>query len=265
MARTVLLILALLITSSAFGQRAVFYGQNVAPSGTFPTGFAFIAGSATGCYVLSASTTCSYNLHVNPTAGHLGWIMAQWESNVGTPTFSCTNNTSWTAIGSSVSDGTFRGQMFYIASLAGGAAPENCTLTINTSVNFLFWEYAEYSYSGTLSSLDGTPQYLATTASGGIATINGLTTAGSSDLVIGACIGVATSCTAGAGYTARNDTNACQGGSGGGNCGGGTTGQNLNSVIGSLIEEKVNVGAGAQTATFGTGTTDGVMLGLVAF
>jgi hypothetical protein len=34
---------------------------------------------------------------------------------------------------------------------------------------------------------------------------------------------------------------------------------------GQLLEEKVNVAAGAQSATFGAGTPDHVLLGLVAF
>ena len=155
--------------------------------------------------------------------------------------------------------------MFYIAALATGAAPENCVLTISAAVHFMFWEYAEYSYTGTLSSLDGTPQYSNTAASGSVATISGLTTTGSSDLVFASCLGVTSTCSAGAGYTARNDTNACEDGTSG-NCVGGAAGANLNTSIGSLLEEKTGVAAGAQTATFATGgATDDVILGLVAF
>ena len=238
-----------------------------------PTNFVYVTNSVTGCFGSTVGTfsKCAYNLHVNPTAGNLAVIQATWQSATATASFACTNNGSWTAIGSPKAGvgaaAGFQGQMFYVASLVAGASPELCTLTISSPVSFMSWEYTEYSYSGTLSSLDGTPQYSTTPASGGVATISGLTTAGSSDLISASCLGVTSTCTVGAGYTARNDTNACADSSGSAaSCGGGgTTGNSFVGVTGQLIEEKTGIGAGAQSATFGTGTTDDVILGLVAF
>jgi hypothetical protein len=235
-----------------------------------PSAFAYVAGTVTGCVTLGAGATrCAYNLHVNPTAGHLGVVSVEWSSTTATASFACTNNGAWTAIGSPKAGAGGQagnsGQLFYIASMVAGAGPELCTLTISSTVSIILWEYAEYSYSGTLSTLNGTPQYSNTAASGGVATISGLTTTGSGNLVLAACIGVDSTCTVGAGYTARNDTNACQGVGSAASCGGGSTGHDFNGETGGLLEEKTGVGAGAQTATFGTGTTDAVILGLVAF
>jgi len=172
------------------------------------------------------------------------------------------NNGSLTPIGSPQTGvgtlATFRGQMFYKANIAGGA--ETITLTINNATSTQLWECGQYTYTGTLSALDGTPQYSTTAASGGVATISGLTTSNSSDMIWSGCLAVNTSCTAGSGYTGHNDTNACD--FSGSSC---TTGQNFLTNTGSLIEEKVNIAAGAQSATFGTGATDDVILGLVGF
>jgi hypothetical protein len=237
-----------------------------------PTNFVYVTNSVTGCFGATVGTfsKCAYNLHVNPTAGNLAVIQATWQSSTATAAFACTNNGSWTAIGSPKAgvgaNAGFQGQMFYVASLGTGANPELCTLTISSPVSFMSWEYTGYSYSGTLSSLDGTPQYSNTPASGGIATISGLTTAGSSDLISASCLGVVSTCTVGSGYTARDDTNACANSSGStSSCGGGTTGNSFVANTGQLIEEKTGIAAGAQSATFGTGTTDDVILGLVAF
>jgi hypothetical protein len=280
MIKKFILPLILLLTLPTFGQKITgkvsisgkvgFGGSPGGGGAPAPSNFAYVAGSATGCYILVSATTCSYNLHVNPSAGNLGKVMVEWQSTTQTASFSCTNNTSssWvaitpakTGIGTNVG---FSGEVFYIPSLAAGAGPETCALTISGAVNFMFWEYVEYSYSGTLTTTDGTPQYSNTAASGTTATISGLTTTGSSDLVLGDCIGVTSVCTAGTGYTGRNDTNACNGGTSG-NCVGGGAGLNLNANIGALIEEKVNVAAGVQTATFGTGNADDMIMALVAF
>jgi hypothetical protein len=70
---------------------------------------------------------------------------------------------------------------------------------------------------------------------------------------------VDTTCTAGSGYTGRNDINTYD-------VAGGKLGNNFFGHTGQLIEDKVGIAAGAQSATFGTGTTtDSVILGLVAF
>jgi hypothetical protein len=146
--------------------------------------------------------------------------------------------------------------MFYMPATV--SAPTTVTLTISSAVGFRAVECAEYSYTGTIAFLDGTPQYSMTPASGGVATVSGLTTSNSSDLVFVACLGVDTSCAAGSGFTGLDDTNTSFKDSG-------QTGQSFLNGTGQLIEYQVGVGAGPQSATFGTGTsTDNVILGLVA-
>jgi hypothetical protein len=119
-------------------------------------------------------------------------------------------------------------------------------------------ECAEYSYTGTVATVDGTPQYSTTPASGSVATISGLTTSNVSDLVFVACLASDTACMAGSGYTGLDDSRATNTANGG-------TGSYVGTV-GQLIEYKVGVAAGAQSGTFGTATTtDNVILGMVAF
>jgi hypothetical protein len=269
--RTGLIVALLLIGISTPAQQSINGGhRKIFAPAAGPSAFAYVAGTVTGCITFGGGATrCAYNLHINPTAGHLGVVATGWSSTTATASFACTNNGAWTAIGSPKvgvgAEAGFSGQMFYVPSMVAGAGPELCTLTISSSVGFMSWEYNEYSYSGTLSSLNGTPQYSNTAASGGVATISGLTTTGSGNMLWAACLGVTSTCTVGSGYTARNDTNACSSVGSAASCGGGTTGVNFNTNTGGLIEEKTGVGAGAQTATFGTGTTDDVILGLVAF
>jgi hypothetical protein len=168
------------------------------------------------------------------------------------------NNGLWTAIGSPKTGiGTlagYRGQMFFVPSAANAAT--TVTMTIGSSVAFRAFECAEYSYTGTISSLDGTPQYSTTASSGGVATVSGLTTSGSSDLIFADCLGVDTVCSTGTGYIVLDDTNATV------NAG---TGQSFRNWTGQEIEYKVGAAAGAQSATFGTGTTsENVILGIAA-
>jgi len=112
--------------------------------------------------------------------------------------------------------------------------------------------------TGTIS-FDGTPQYSTTPASGGVATISGLTTSNSNDLAFAACLAVDTTCTAASGYTLLDDSNTYDVTSG-------TFGHSYVGLNGQMIQYKVGVAAGAQSATFGTGTaSDSVILGLVAF
>jgi hypothetical protein len=147
--------------------------------------------------------------------------------------------------------------MFYVPSAVSGST--TVTLTISSSVAFRAFECSEYSYTGTIATLDGTPQYSNTPASGGVATISGLTTTNSSDLVFADCLGVDTTCSAGTGYTGRNDANTL-------NAASGLFGNSFFGLTGQLLEDKVGVAAGAQTATFGSGTTvENVILGLLAF
>jgi hypothetical protein len=96
--------------------------------------------------------------------------------------------------------------MFYVPSTVTAAT--TVTLTLSSAVTFRAFECAEYSYTGTTVSLDGTPQYSTTRASGSLATVSGLTTLNSSDLVFADCLGVDTTCSAGTGYTGRNDANS---------------------------------------------------------
>ena len=91
-----------------------------------------------------------------------------------------------------------------------------------------------------------------------MANIGGLTTSTTSDIVIAACLGVDTTCSAGPGYTLHDDINSL-------NAGNGTTNNSFIAITGQTIQEKVGVAAGAQSATFGTGTNDNVILGLLAF
>lgn len=265
------LLLVLLSALSASAQFTVPHRGTVASSVTGPSAFAHVASSTTGCYFIGTATTCRYNLHVNPSAGNLGIVALSWQSGTATASLSCTNNTSWTnvlspklGVGGEVG---YAGQLFYIPSLAAGASPELCTVTISASVGFASFQYDEYSYSGTIAGTNGTPVYSTTAASGGVATISGLTTTHSSGLVYVACLGVVNTCSVGTGYTGRNDTNSCRGGTGPTlSCDGGSTGHDYNGEIGQMSEDKVGVAAGAQSATFNTsGATDDVILGMVAF
>jgi hypothetical protein len=230
--------------------------------GVGPSNFAYVAGSVTGAFSFSgSSTTLAVALHQAPGAGHLLICAATWQSSTATASMSDPNNGTWTAIGSART-GTgglsgYRGQMFYVPSTA--AAATTVTMTVSSAVVFRAFECAEYSYTGTITTPDGAPQYSTTRASGGVATVGGMTTANSSDLVVAGCIAVDTTCAAGTGYVGRNDTNAYDA----------ATKKFGNSFLdrtGQLIEDTVGVAPGAQSATFRTGTsTDNVILGLLAF
>jgi hypothetical protein len=169
------------------------------------------------------------------------------------------NNGTWTPIGSprtgAGSLSGYRGELFYLPAAANVAT--TVTLTLSSAVAFRAFECAEYSYTGTITSLDGTPQYSTTPAASGIATVSGLTTTNPSDLVFAGCLGVDTMCTAGTGFTGLDDPNTVFKDRG-------TTGSFL-SGTGQLIEFKVGVAPSAQSATYKTGTNDNVILGLVAF
>jgi hypothetical protein len=81
----------------------------------------------------------------------------------------------------------------------------------------------------------------------------------SSDLVFAACLGVTTTCTTGSGYTGLDDKNTF-------NVTSGSFGNSFVGLNGQMIQYKIAAAAGAQSATFGTGTAnDDVTLGLVAF
>jgi hypothetical protein len=226
------------------------------------SGFTYVTGSVTGVnnWGNVSGTTVSVALHQVPKAGDLLICMANWQSGTATASMSDPNNGSWKPIGSAkagiATNAAFIGQLFYVP--AAVSASTTVTLTVSTSVAFRAFECAEYSYSGTLA-LDGTPQYSTTPASGGIATISGVTTSNSNDLVFAGCIGVTTTCSTGAGYTGLNDNNTF-------NVTSGSFGNSFVGLNGQMIQYKVGAAAGAQSATFGTGTSnDDVTLGLVAF
>ena len=179
-------------------------------SGGGGSNFAYVAGSVTGVnnWGTVSGTTVSVPLHQNPGAGHLLICAATWQSSTATASMSDPNNGTWTAMGAAKTgvgaNSGFRGQMFYVPSAVNAAT--TVTLTTSNAAVFRAFECAEYSYSGTIS-FDGTPQYSTTPASGGVATISGLTTSNSNDLVFAACLGVTTTCTTGSGYIGLNDNN----------------------------------------------------------
>src|SRR5262249_36277807 len=230
--------------------------------GSGSSNFAYVNGSRTGDFNPSgrASTTLSVGLHQNPGTGHLLLCAATWQSPTATASMNDPNNGAWKAAGSA-KPGTgglsgYSGQIFYVP--APVSPPTTVTSTLSTAVVFRSVECGEYSYTGSISSPDGTPQYSTVPASGGVATVSGLTTSNSSDLVFAACLGVDSTCAVGTGYTMHDDTNSL-------NAGNGTLGNSFLAHTGQSIEEKVGVAAGAQSATFKTGTnTDNVILGLIA-
>jgi hypothetical protein len=230
-------------------------------SGSGGSGFAYVGGSVTGAYSgTGSSSTLSVALHQNPVAGDLLVCGATWQSSTATASVTDNVNGTWTAASSAkVGVGGlagFRGQMFYIPSAVSAAT--TVTLTTSIATQFHSLECAEYSHSGTVVSLDGTPQYSSTPGSNGVATISGLSTSNSGDMVLAMCLAVDTSCSAGSGYTLRNDTNAL-------NAVTGTFGNSLIGATGQTIEDKTNAPVGAQSATFGTNTAaDNVILGLLA-
>jgi hypothetical protein len=222
----------------------------------------YISGSVTGAYAINSSgATLSTPLHLTPGAGHLLVCGATWQSATATATMSDPNNGTWLAIGSpEVGANTlsgYSGQMFYVTSAVASAT--TVTLTVSAAVLTRLFECNEYSYTGTLS-IDGTPQYSNTPSSGSAAIVTGLTTTQSSDMLFAGCLGITTGfCSAGGGFTARNDTNAL-------NAVNSTTGNNYVSVTGQTNEELGGVPAGTQSATFATSTaTVDVILGMVAF
>ena len=224
--------------------------------------FAYVSGSVTGVnnYGTNPGTTLAVTLHQTPGAGHLLLCAANWQSSTATASMSDPNNGTWVGVGSAKAgtggESGITAQMFYVRSAV--SAPTTVTLTLSGPAAFRAFECAEYSYSGTIS-FDGTPQYSTTAASGGVARISGLTTSNSSDLVFAACLGVDTTCTVGSGYTELDDSNTYDATSG-------TFGHSYVGLNGQMIQYKVGVAAGGQSATFGTGTpTDSVILGLVAF
>jgi hypothetical protein len=223
--------------------------------------FAYVAGSVTGVnnFGTTSGTTLSVTLHQNPRAGDLLLCGANWQASA-TASMSDPNNGTWKAVGTATAgtggESGMTAQMFYVPSAV--SASTTVTLTISSPAAFRGFECAEYSYTGTIS-FDGTPQYSTTPASGGVATISGLTTSNSNDLVFAACLAVDTSCTAASGYTPLDDPNTYDVTSG-------TFGHSYVGLNGQMVQYKVGVAAGTQSATFGTGTaTDSVILGLVAF
>jgi hypothetical protein len=231
--------------------------------GSGATNFAYITGSVTGAYnSFSGATgkTLTVALHQIPGTGHLLVCAATWQSPNATATMSDPNNGTWLAAGAPKAGvggvAGFSAQVFYVPSSVN--ASTSVTLTTSVAVLFRSFECAEYAYTGPVAALDGTPQYSVTPASAGTATISGLTTTNTGDLVVASCLAVDTSCATSSGYTLRNDANTYELGSN-------TFGHNFLGELGQLIEDKIG-SPGAQTASFATGTSgDSVILGLLAF
>lgn len=252
--------------SVAYGQFTVPQRGSIASLPSPASNFAYVAGSVSACVNLNtAGTSCPSVMNNTPAAGHLRYLTAFWEDS-GSPTITIvsTNGDVWSALapGKLAGTGTLSGfsvENFEVFSSVGGSD----TVTMNTSVSVsgIGWETTEYSYAGSLSSVDGTPVLSQVASSGSIGTTASVTTTRTSDVLIAACPSTVGTCSVGSGWTARNDTNTCD-----------WTGircnrpSDMNGISGLLIEDKVGVTAGTYTATFGTtGATDNSVLGLVAF
>jgi hypothetical protein len=227
------------------------------------TNFAYVANSVSGCFQGSGGTKCVFAPHNTPAAGQLRNITIIW-SDTGTQTILVTssNGDVWNPIVPgkvTATGGGFSFERFTVLSSGGGA--DTITVAVNTGTALIGWETTSYTYTGTLSAVDGTPVLTNVTSSGSIATTSAVTTTGSSDLLWADCPGTQGTCTVGSGWTSRNDTVACSWN--GATCNGTV---NLQSAIGMLVEDKVGVTAGTYTATFGTtGATDTSVVGLAAF
>lgn len=271
----ILLLAASLIfaTPNAFQQQSILNpiagaAASGGGGGGSASSFAYVTGSATGCGLEQSIGTqqCPFALHQTPGAGHLLVLFATWlDPGTTNVTVSDPNNGTWTAIGSKVagSGGSIAGfssQLFMVTSAV--SSPTTITAVLSTAQTDLWWEAAEYSYTGTLSGVDGTQILSNLTASGSVATQSGLTTTGSSDLIWAVCANVDSQCTVGSGFTLRDDAASCIQWNG-------TSCASTGSFIGHVglgFEDEVNVAAGPQTATFGTGgATDHMVFGLVGF
>jgi hypothetical protein len=230
--------------------------------------YAYATGSVSGCYNFNAaSTKCIFPIHITLTAGQAISCGAVWsDSGAQSVTLTGTLNGSYTAAGSKEQGvggvaGT-SGQMFNVTSSGGGS--ETITMQISSGTTpFFATECVVYTKSSGTPSLDGTPQYSNTQASGTTATINGLTTVSSTGVLIAHCLGLSGSaCSAPAGFTARNDTSAinCVNPS----CSSTTTANFNANGGGGLIEDKFNSPSGSQSAQFTVGSNNDVILGLEA-
>ena len=213
--------------------------------------FAFV--SSTSFYNNTAGlTTINHALNGAPVKGNL---LIGIVTSVGSAT-GCTvsdpSNGTWLPLGvwnlGTGSLATVNGQAFYVPAAVPVAA--TVTLTLSGGTGTISIQIKEYSYSDYLVP-DGGPSYTQQSSAANVATTGTITTTGASDLVIAAMMAVtAPPSTVGAGYTARNDTNAFD-------IAAGTGGHDWNATEGDLLEDKLGAAAGNQTATFGTpGATD---------
>jgi hypothetical protein len=134
-----------------------------------PTSPTLLAASQESSTLRAPARPLSGTLHQNPGAGHLLFCAATWQSATATASVTDPQNGTWLAAGSAkarVGSLTgYSGEIFYVPSALN--APTTVTLTTSAATVFRSLECAEYSYSGTIASLDGTPQYSTTPASGG--------------------------------------------------------------------------------------------------
>lgn len=264
-------ILFLLVASAAFCQDETISAsfRKTAGGGGGPSAFAYVASSVTGCYNLnSTQTKCVYALHVNPSAGSLIFCEAGWvdSGNTITATLTSSNNT-WTAQTrqNDSTNGT-SGENFVVLSANAGA--DTITLTLSASESgFVGFECTQYTYTGTMTTLDpdnSTGNKIASVVASSTGSITGTaSTTGSSDLIVASCNTSVSACTsAGTGYTGRNDlAGACN--YNGTSCA--STNNDYGTTTGALLEDKVNVTAGSQTATFNTGSSDHIIIGIAQF
>lgn len=197
----------------------------------------------------STSYPCTSAFVSQPIVGSLLIALVIWNPN-GTIQVSDPNNGTWTPIGTpGVATGSLAGffsQFFYIATAVHAATTVSVT-TLTGTQTFVELFIAEYSYTGGVVTIDGTPVYSMVTAVASITTSGTVVTTGASDLVFAASMVEDSNAQFQAPYTARD-------------------GVNWNNLNGGIVEDLIGASAGSQVATFhNNGATDTALLGIVAF
>lgn len=223
--------------------------------------FNYVTGSVTGAYQLAGTppTTLPVTLHQNPGIGNILICAAVWDKTVPNVSISDPNNGQWLPIGYPLSGTTIPtslvfGQLFY--TIVKVNAVTVVTMTASVPLSIMQFEIAEYSFVGTLN-LEGVV-YANPTSAGGLATISGLTTVNPDALIVASCLKAPQIPTAGTGFTGRNDTNAFDQNTA-------SLGNNYSTNTGSIIEDKVGVSGGAQTATVTIASGIPTILGMAGF
>lgn len=207
-----------------------------------------VGANKQGCSSFSSGTTCV--AAITSTTGRLLVLGSITNDNTSTLSVSDTVNGAWTAI-STVKRGTgtsatYSWQMFYVIATGTGSATVTFTTTGTNALHA--WSEGDFSFTGGTVVIDATPTgsiNQSVTASAGVATLSGVSAVNTGDLLIAACLYIDSTCTLGSGFTSDD---------------GGFAG-----ATGGLVEYKIGPSTGAQTATFGAGTTDNLGGSLVAF